>query len=52
MVCIDWQFLMSLGFTKSDVYSNLYYKVVDYHPVIFMLYVNDVFLVGLPWSAS
>jgi hypothetical protein len=30
-------FLMSLGFTKSKVDSNLYYKVVDGGPVILLV---------------
>jgi hypothetical protein len=38
-------FLMSLGFTKSKVDSNLYFKVLNDDPVIlFLLYVDDVFL--------
>ena len=39
-------FLMSLGFTKSNAYSNLYFKVEDEIPVILLLYVNDLFLIG------
>jgi len=39
-------FLMSLGFTKSKVDSNLYYKVVDSGPMILLLYVDDWFLIG------
>ena len=39
-------FLMSLGFTKSKVDSNLYYKVVDGDQVIFLLYMDDLFLIG------
>ena len=38
------KYLMRLGFTKSDVDSNLYYKVVDGDPLIFVLYVDDMFL--------
>jgi hypothetical protein len=37
-------YLMSLGFTKSDVDSNMYYKVEDGFPLILVLYVNDLFL--------
>ena len=37
-------FLMSLGFTKSKVDSNLYFKVEDRIPVILLLYVDDLFL--------
>ena len=37
---------MRLGFTKSKVYSNLYYKVVDGDQVILLLYVDDLFLTG------
>ena len=39
-------FLMSLGFTKSNTDSNLYFKVEDEIPVILLLYVNDLFLTG------
>ena len=39
-------FFMSLGFTKSKVDSNLYYKVKDGKPMILMLYVDDLFLTG------
>jgi hypothetical protein len=39
-------YLMSLGFTKSDPDSNLYYKVVDGDPLILVLYVDDLFLIG------
>ena len=37
-------FLMSLGFTKSKVDPNLYFKVMDDEPVILLLYVDDLFL--------
>jgi hypothetical protein len=37
-------FLMSLGFTKSKVDSNLYFKVVNDELVILLLYVDDLFL--------
>jgi hypothetical protein len=39
-------FLMSLGFTKSKVDSNLYFKIMDNEPVILLLYVDDLFLTG------
>ena len=39
-------FLMSLGFTKSKEDPNQYYKVVDGDQVIFLLYVDDLFLTG------
>ena len=39
-------FFMSLGFTKSKVDSNLYFKVEDGRPVILLLYVDDLFLTG------
>ena len=39
-------FLMNLGFTKSKVDSNLYYKVVDDGLMILLLYVDDVFFIG------
>jgi hypothetical protein len=37
-------FLKSLGFQKSDVNSNLYFKVTGNQPVILILYVDDLFL--------
>jgi hypothetical protein len=39
-------FLTSLGFTKSKVYSNLYFKVMKNEHVILLLYVDDLFLTG------
>jgi hypothetical protein len=39
-------FLTSLGFTKSKVDSNLYFKVMNDEPVISLLYVDDLFLTG------
>jgi hypothetical protein len=38
--------MTSLGFTKSKVDSNLYFKVMNDEPVIFLLYVDDLFLTG------
>ena len=40
-------FLSSLGFTKSKADSNLYYKVEDGNPMILLLYVNDLFVIGM-----
>ena len=40
-------FLSSLGFTKSKVDSNLYYKVEDGNPVMLLLYVDDLFVTGM-----
>jgi hypothetical protein len=40
-------YLMSLGFTKSNVDPNLYYKVEDGCPLILVLYVDDCFLQGM-----
>ena len=37
-------FLSSLGFTKSKVDSNLYYKVEYGNPVILLLYVDELFV--------
>ena len=37
---------MSLGFTKSKVDSNLYYKIEDDGIMILLLYVDDLFLMG------
>ena len=39
-------FLSSLGFTKSKVVSNLYYKVEEGNHVILLLYVDDLFVAG------
>jgi hypothetical protein len=39
--------LTSLGFTKSSADPNLYFKVLDDRPVILMLYVDDMFLIGV-----
>jgi hypothetical protein len=39
-------FLKRLGFTKSKVDSNLYFKVMNDEPVILLLYVDDLFLTG------
>ena len=35
--------LMTLGFTRSKVDSNLYFKVEGEIPVMLLLYVNDLF---------
>jgi hypothetical protein len=35
-------YLMSLGFTKSDADPNLYYKVENGCPLILVLYVDDI----------
>ena len=40
-------FLSSLGFTKSKAHSNLYYKVEDGNPVMLLLYVDDLFVIGM-----
>jgi hypothetical protein len=37
---------MSLGFTKSKVDPNLYFKVMNDELVILLLYVDDLFLTG------
>ena len=39
-------FLNSLGFTKSKMDSNLYYKVEEGNPVVLLLYVDDLFIIG------
>jgi hypothetical protein len=38
-------YLIRLGFSKSHVDPNLYYKVVNNAPVILLLYVDDLFLI-------
>ena len=39
-----YSFLTSMGFSKSKVDPNLYYKVVEDEPVILLLYLDDLFL--------
>jgi hypothetical protein len=39
-------YLMILGFSKSVVDSNLYYKVDDVESLIMILYIDDLFLTG------
>lgn len=39
-------YLMKLGFTRSDVDPNLYFKVEKDRPLILVLYVHDLFLIG------
>ena len=39
-------FLMSLGFTKSKEYYNLYFKVEYWIALMVLLYVDDLFLTG------
>ena len=39
-------YLTRLGFSKSHVDPNLYYKVVNNAPVILLLYVDDLFIIG------
>src|SRR3984885_3112246 len=39
-------YLMKLGFTRSEVDSNLYFKVEDDKPLNPVLYVDDLFLIG------
>jgi hypothetical protein len=39
-------FLASLGFSKSKVDPNLYFKVMNDEPIILLLYVDDLFLTG------
>ena len=44
------RFLFSLGFTKSKSDSNLYYKVEDGNLVMLLLYVDDLFVIGMDGS--
>jgi hypothetical protein len=39
--------LKRLGFSKSNADPHLYYKVVNNAPVILLLYVDDLFLIGV-----
>jgi hypothetical protein len=40
-------YLIKLVFSKSCANTNLYYKVVTDTPVILLLYVDDLFLIGV-----
>ena len=40
-------FISSLGFTKSKADSNLYYNVEDGNLVMLLLYVDDLFVIGM-----
>jgi hypothetical protein len=37
-------YLQSMGFTKSEVYPNLYFMLIGADPLILVLYVDDLFL--------
>jgi hypothetical protein len=39
-------YLTRLGFSKSHVDPNLYYKVMDNAPIILLLYVDNLFITG------
>jgi len=39
-------YLMKLGFSRSEVDPNLYFKVINDKPLILVLYVDDLFLTG------
>jgi hypothetical protein len=39
-------FLKILGFQKSDVDANIYFKVRGNQPIILILYVDDLFPIG------
>lgn len=39
-------YLQNLEFSKSAANPNLYFKVVKNHPLILVLYVDDLFLIG------
>ena len=40
-------YLMKLGFTRSNVDPNLYFKVDRENPLILVLYVDDLFLTSV-----
>ena len=40
------RYMMSLVFTKSELDSNLYFKVEGRRPVMLLLYVDDLLLTG------
>jgi hypothetical protein len=48
----DWYsridaYLQQLGFEKSEADPNLYFIVVGEDPLILLLYVNDIFIIGV-----
>ena len=38
------EYLVNLGFTKSDADPNIYYNIMDDEQLILVLYVDDLFL--------
>jgi hypothetical protein len=49
LVCKNWQLsskhgLLQEGFSKRAADPNLYFKVIENHPLILVLYVDDLFL--------
>lgn len=40
------RYLMGLGFSKNDVDSNLYFKVINGEALILILYVDDLLITG------
>jgi hypothetical protein len=40
------RYLLSMGFTKSEVDPNLYFILVGFDPLILVLQVDDLFLTG------
>ena len=41
-----YNYLMKLGFTRSNANPNLYFKVDREEPLILVLYVDEIFLIG------
>lgn len=39
-------YLKKVGFTRSSVYPNLYFKTIQGMPLILVLYVDDIILIG------
>jgi hypothetical protein len=46
--CID-SFVFKMGFEKSDVDTNQYYIIRGEDTLIFILYVDDLFIMGAEW---
>lgn len=40
-------YLLRIGYVKSFANPNLYIKVVNNEPVILLLYVDDLFIIGV-----
>ena len=47
MVQKNWQLSIQFGLYKNKADSNLYYKIEEGNPVMLLLYVDDMFVIGM-----